>query len=287
MAEYYKIVSDENEVKWFYDHMLRDLKPGEAWMMCLGARDKKLSEEERKIYKLGRSEMMDEKIIRYHHTGTGWKWFIEALYKFETNKKGVTTEDGLPYPEKCLVIYFTVNPCSSLACAHDTVDYANKLDREMVDSIIKHSAEGVKDHHFKYSKVFDHLKSVHARNPSERILVDFDVDADVPDTEEFFREFSEMTSKRFPRGTYAFVRTGGGIHVVVKKSSLKSNPTEYVKEVEDFLKSKGLDASEVKYNSSTTKDEFGQNRQTSPMIPMPGTYQYQKPVVIVNKWDFD
>ena len=55
----------------------------------------------------------------------------------------------------------------------------------------------------------------------------------------------------------------------------------------DFLKSKGLDASEVKYNSSTTKDEFGQNRQTSPMIPMPGTYQYQKPVTIVNKWDFD
>ena len=48
MAEYYKIVSDENEVKWFYDHMLRDLKPGETWMMCLGARDKKLSEEERK-----------------------------------------------------------------------------------------------------------------------------------------------------------------------------------------------------------------------------------------------
>ena len=96
-----------------------------------------------------------------------------------------------------------------------------------------------------------------------------------------------MTSKRFSRGVYAFVRTGGGIHVVVKKSSLKSNPTEYVKEVEDFLKSKGLDASEVKYNSSTTKDEFGQNRQTSPMIPMPGTYQYQKPVIIVNKWDFD
>lgn len=47
MAEYYKIVSDENETKWFYDHMLRDLKPGEAWMMCLGARDKKLSEEEK------------------------------------------------------------------------------------------------------------------------------------------------------------------------------------------------------------------------------------------------
>ena len=96
-----------------------------------------------------------------------------------------------------------------------------------------------------------------------------------------------MTSKRFPKGTYAFVRTGGGIHVVVKKSSLRSNPADYVKEVEDFLKSKGLDASEVKYNSSTTKDEFGQNRQTSPMIPMPGTYQYQKPVTIVNKWDFD
>ena len=83
------------------------------------------------------------------------------------------------------------------------------------------------------------------------------------------------------------VRTGGGVHVVVKKSSLRSNPADYVKEVEDFLKSKGLDASEVKYNSSTTKDEFGQNRQTSPMIPMPGTYQYQKPVTIVNKWDFD
>ena len=96
-----------------------------------------------------------------------------------------------------------------------------------------------------------------------------------------------MSSYLFPGWTYAFFPTGFGIHLFLKKSSLRSNPTEYVKEVEDFLKSKGLDTSEVKYNSSTTKDEFGQNRQTSPMIPMPGTYQYQKPVIIVNKWDFD
>ena len=34
MAEYYKIVSDENEVKWFYDHMLRDLKPGDDVPWC-------------------------------------------------------------------------------------------------------------------------------------------------------------------------------------------------------------------------------------------------------------
>ena len=57
--EHYKIIADEKELKWFYDHCVHPLKRNEAYAFCLASRHKKLTDEERKGTGLGRSEMLD------------------------------------------------------------------------------------------------------------------------------------------------------------------------------------------------------------------------------------
>lgn len=298
MAEYYKVINTEGlaELEWFYTHMLRDLKPGESWMICLAARDKKLTEEERKVYFLGRSEMMRESIVRYHHVGEPFKWFSEAVFAYNMDKRGLTTKNGLSYPDKTLMVYLTLNPCSSLGCVHDTIDYANMLDRQMVDSVIKSSKDGIEDNIFKYSKVFDHLKSVHARNPSERLLVDFDLDFNEIKIENFWAELSKVMQEFFPKGSFAIVRTAGGCHIVVKRAVLKCNPEDIVKRLEDWFAANNMETSEVKYNVNKTTTQTGEKRQASPMIPMPGSFCYKKlanneykriMIEVVNKDDFN
>ena len=103
--DFYKIVEDENEMKWFFDHVIVDPEPYETYMVCLSARSKKLNEEERKVYQLGRGEMMRTEIIR--RKGRDWNFNIwkQALYKYNCDKNAMLTKSGLPYPEKTLVCY--------------------------------------------------------------------------------------------------------------------------------------------------------------------------------------
>ena len=63
MSEYYKFVSNEDELKWFFDHVVEKPELDESYMLCLSARNKKLDADERLIYQLGRGEMMREMVV--------------------------------------------------------------------------------------------------------------------------------------------------------------------------------------------------------------------------------
>ncbi len=292
--KYYTLIDEksEPEFKWFYDHMLRPLKPGETWMVCLAAREKSLSEEERKYYFLGRSEMMRESIVRFHHEGDPYKWLSEAIWAYNMDRHGLTTKNGLPYPDKTMMVYFTVNPCSSYECVKDIKQRIASEEGELVDAFVKGSFAGIDDHLYKMSKIFDHFKSVHAANPSEKFLLDFDIDIDFPSqTEErtFFKSLSSalVAVRKFKRGTFVFVRTAGGFHLTVKNEFFKQNPNEVVAFLEDFIKEHGFETTEVKYNANKLKKKGENGKVSSPMIPCPGTYQRGHLVYIVNKEDFE
>lgn len=291
--KYYKLIDEksEPELKWFYDNMLRDLKPGETWMVCLAARDKALNDDERKIYYLGRSEMMRESIVRYHHVGEPYKWFSEAVWSYNMDKHGLTTKNGLPYPDKVMMVYLTVNPCSSYECVKDIKNRIAYEEGNLVDSFIKGSYDGISDHLFKMSKIFDHFKSVHAANPSEKLLLDFDIDIDFESYDEstFFRNLSDILVKErnMVKGSFAFIRTTGGFHLTVKNKMFRQNPNEVVSLIEKYIASCGLTTSEVKYNSNKLKKKGEDGKTSSPMIPCPGTYSRGKLVYVVNKEDFE
>lgn len=290
--EFYKIVADENEMKWFFEHILEPPEVFETYMICLSARGKKIPPEERAIYQLGRGEMMRTELIR--RKGRYWNFNIykQGPYKYNCHKSAMLTKSGLPYPEKCLVCYAYVNPSDELDCVDDTVVFYDRIKSELVRSYRKNSKDGVVDHLEKLPKIFEHLRSCHASHLSRRIWRDYDFDVDVPEevqdklTKDAAKAFVktaivEHANKFYGKGNYAIVDTSGGYHLLVKVSAIKDNPSNFIAAVQctqfDQLKGRVGDlCKEVRLT------EVG-----SQFVPLPGTLQYGRLVTIVNKEDFE
>lgn len=294
--EFYKIVADENEMKWFFDHILEPPEVFETYMVCLSARGKKIPPEEREIYQLGRGEMMRTELIR--RKGGNWNFDIykQAPYKYNCHKSAMLTKSGLPYPEKCLVCYAYVNPSDELDCVDDTVIFYDKIKSELVRSYRKNSKDGVDDHLEKLPKIFEHLRSCHASHLSRRIWRDYDFDVDVPkemqdklskDAAKIFVKIAiiEHANKFYGKGNYAIVDTSGGYHLLVKVSAIKDNPNNFIAAVQ---------CTKFEHNDGALKSLVGDlckevklTEVGSQFLPMPGTLQYGRLVTIINKEDFE
>ena len=293
--EFYKLVADENEMKWFFDHILEPPEVFETYMVCLSARGKKIPPEEREIYQLGRSEMMRTELIR--RKGRNWNFDIykQAPYKYNCHKSAMLTKSGLPYPEKCLVCYCYVNPSDELDCVDDTVVFYDKIKSELVRSYRKNSKDGVDDHLEKLPKIFEHLRSCHASHLSRRIWRDYDFDVDVPkemqdklskDAAKVFVKIAivEHANKFYGKGNYAIVDTSGGYHLLVKVSAIKDNPNNFIAAVQctQFDHDRALKGRVGDLCKEVKLTEVG-----SQFLPLPGTLQYGRLVTIVNKEDFE
>ena len=290
--EFYKIVADEKEMKWFFDHILVTPECYETYMVCLSARGKKLDKEERELYQLGRGEMMRTELIR--RKGDDWNFNIykQAPYKYNCHKSAMLTKAGVPYPEKCLVCYAYINPSDELDCVDDTVIFYDKIKTELVKSYRKSSKDGVQDHLEKLPKVFEHLRSCHATHLSRRIWRDFDFDVDVPADMKMSKDAAKglvyvaMTNQAnatYGKGNYAVVDTSGGYHLLVKVDAMKSDPNKFIKAVQDTNFEYNL---EIKDKIGKLCKEVKLTEAGSQFLPMPGTLQYGRLVTIVNKQDF-
>ena len=193
------------------------------------------------------------------------------MIQFETNKKAYLTASKMPYPDKSLVLYLYMNPCSEAAVAQDTLNRINVINKDLIDSALKGSHVGVQDSIWKLSTIHSHIKSCHAQNPSRRVWIDFDIDCkDLNDSA--IQTIKDTTLNFFPKGSFAMVRTAGGVHVVVKKDRLKFNPNNYTSAIENALKDYTVD--EVKKNDNC-------------MLSIPGTWMYRTHITrVLNKEDF-
>ena len=61
MSEFYKVIADVDELKYFYDNVLEKPLDGESIMVCHSARAKKLTDEERKLLGTNRAEIFIQK----------------------------------------------------------------------------------------------------------------------------------------------------------------------------------------------------------------------------------
>ena len=278
MAEYYSIVADEKEIKRFFQSALNTgLKDCESYMLSLSCRHKKLTEEQRQTLGVGRSEMIRTTIRRRHSDGLSFQAFKESVYAYECRKEGLLTKKGFPYPEEGLVLYLYLNPCSDLDCLDDTVNYILQRKSEMINHVVKQNDSYVKESLYKLSIAFDHYKSCHAQHPSRKVLIDFDLDVDFEESneKEAIQAIRDCTETFFNKGSFWLVRTSGGIHIVVRSSELKFNPTDYTKALTEVAWKKSYgQIKECIYNKNC-------------MIPLPGTFQYGKPVYVLNWDDFE
>ena len=98
-----------------------------------------------------------------------------------------------------------------------------------------------------------------------------------------------LLRQMFGKGNFVIVDTSGGYHVLVRTSAIKINPHEFCcytelmyryaveesKTEEPYLDEKG-----------NCKFECIVNDSQIPGLPLPGTYQYGRPVTVLNKEDF-
>lgn len=164
--ETYKVIGDVDELKWFYDNVLVKPTEGESYMICHSARAKKLTNEEKQQFGSKRAEMFHTEISKVHvNEEYSWIDFLSSVSKLEVNKMAYLTNKKVPYPDKCLVTYIYMNPSSEAACAQDTLERINVINRDLIFSGIKGSSKGIKDSVWKLSTISNHIKSCHAQNP--------------------------------------------------------------------------------------------------------------------------
>ena len=314
--EHYKIIADEEELRWFYDHCVFSLKQNEAYAFCLSSRFKKLTEEERNGIAKGRSEMLDPTVVfadsKGNFTYERWKKGIRA---YECHKETFTTLNGRPFPSKTLVCYMHINPCDELKVIKDLKTYINTHEQELINSAIKdidranmistilntdlkgYLDEPNNENFDKITKIINSLKTRTDKSGTSQSLykmckslskmkrLQFDnvgtkywVDFDMDLNESADREkmFKEWHD-------YCFDKFGRNNFVIIITSG--GCHTLVRKECinfnpNDFQRKFVLDDGHEQYI-----DELIYN--TNAMCPVVGTYQYGNVVTVYNKEDFD
>jgi hypothetical protein len=267
--DYYKFIADEDELRFFWNYGIPPLQRNELYFVSLSARNKKLDEEERIKYAVGRSEMFAKQQIRHD----SYKEFIKHIKRFEVRKDAYLTKSDVPYPEKVLVCYWNIVPIDAYKAMKDQMAYLTETLIGLSDSCLKGSKNGIEESFYKIKKSFDTCQSLFARNFGKKYWLDIDIDADNLRDVDIERIKSIFKMHKYVDGEIMIIKTGGGVHCLVLASKLKENPDNFCHEIENDLKLHNIEVHEIIRN----KNE---------MIPLPGTYQYGEPVLILNKKDF-
>lgn len=311
----YDVIADIDELKWFYDHVVVKPEQGESLMICHSARRKHCTPEEIQELQLGRAEMFHTEISKPRpNQAYNWNDFIGTVYKLECNKQAYTTKTYQPYPEKTLVSFMYLNPCSEADSVMDTVRTFMEMAFDGLHSGIKKSWKGVEDSVYKFSTLTNHIKSCHAQNPSRKEIIDFDIDWTIEESD--YPLIHEITEKWFGKKNFFMVKTAGGMHVFVKHDALHFNPYDYTAEIKEKL----VKATSYEKCSDVTKGDvvwlgdkiyralndtkarppaenqkhpdwevLGEvTKNDNTMCAIPGTWQYGTHCVrVVNKEDFE
>lgn len=325
MPNYYKLIGSEDEIKWCFNNMIPNLSgnPYQSFLMCIATRPKKLTDEERKYYGISGSDgvMLREEIIAPRGPKKEWTYenFIQHVFRYECDKRGMVTKTGLPYPEKSLSVMFHFDPADEVKVSNAILSYGQQIQNETIDAqykAIKNGyIDGLKSQVEKLAGLSRKNKSLHAgiafKMPDGKhiyttvktfIHFDFDIRKDLISNEIAIKEAEYVIHKSgislFGKGNFFIVRTKGGFHVLVKRSSLKKATdllkgygkedlyNEFNLKKEDGLNPlKAFIGNVEEYYSYTFEDEEKIKDQI--FVPLPGTIQYGDFIPhVTNKEDF-
>jgi len=279
-SRHYQFIYDCGEIEWFYKYAVPRIEEDRVLFWSLSARNKLLSDEERKTYKLGRSEMMKKTVIRKN----GFSFFIESLRSAECHKDGMLTNARVPYPQKCLRLYWNLNPTSVRKVIFEQQRLINEYNEEMIAAALKRSDAAIESAFHKMRRIFDATLSLYASASAERMWADFEIDIEKDElVKDEYYKFENLSrnflTEKIGRKNFLLVTSPGGLHFPVKKDALRFNPQEITDGISRLAKDCGLSIIECIRN----KNE---------MIALPGTYAFRADgslavPVVLNKDDFD
>ena len=277
---HYQFIYDIAEIEWFYKYAVPRVEEDKVLFWSLSARNKLLDVEERKTFMLGRSEMMKKSVIRKN----GFSFFMESLRTAECHKQGMLTKARVPYPQKCLRLYWNLNPTSVRKVIFEQQRLINEYNEEMIAAALKKSDTAIESAFHKMRRIFDATLSLYARASAEKLWSDFEIDIEKSDLiKDAYFEFENQSRKflteKIGKKNFLLVTSPGGLHFPVKKAALRFNPKEITDGLSNLSKECGLSIIECVRNQNE-------------MIVLPGTYAYRadgspSSPVVLNKDDFD
>lgn len=272
-----KIISDEKELRWFFDNVAPELKPNEVYFLSMSARDKYLTTEERKQIGLSRTEMFAKNIVK----DKNWEKFVRAIRRMECDDRGYTTRNNTPIPQKATVCYFNINPSDSFKA----INLLNNSTNNLIFEITQASLHGknIEDSMKKINRVNSTLMTCYQQATGTKHWVDFDLDVDKGwdiYNKEAFKEF--LKNKGVTK--YFWIDTKSGYHLLISKKQLNFNP----KDIIDYLNMGYSNYTYCEYGKEKAHEmcascEIILNKNA--MIPLPGTFQGGHSVTILNKGD--
>lgn len=329
--EVYEVIANEEEIKWFFDHVVEKPKINESYSAVFVCRHKKLTKDEMAELGLTRREAeflstQTFRLARFHdalkiNDKENWTFdkFLRKLKCFEVNKDAYTTSTGAHLPNKTLATIFYVNPGDDMKVCQELFRQYGEVNNAIAKAMLngKTTLDNLQSYQW-FTNMESNIKHLKANQKGSKYWMDFDVDVpawfrytDVEETwtvrsndpsgvttramtvqiegkSEYYKQMIEKLTARFGKGNYVIVSTGGGYHILVRISAIKSNPNDFCKEVEEIYK-QGLADGNPEYldENGVCKFEAIVNDSQIPGLPLPGTYQYGRPVVILNKEDFE
>lgn len=246
----HKLIWSEEQVLNFVS-ILKPLTGDEAYFLSLSARNKYLSDEERKALDLGRTEMFARKLVKQDLVGglsTDFV-FLRTLKTMEVAEGGYTSRSGKVLPSKCMVAYANINPTSGFKALRMFTETTTKM---LFDTCT--DPESI----LRINSLDTILMNCYQKVRSTKYLID--VDFDIPDEgTPLVSRFCKVMSENGVE--YHVIKTKSGFHVLLKRDTLKFNYTKAVAAAnEEAGKTFGEEHVEVVIN-------------TNEMVPIPGTIQ--------------
>ena len=307
----YQMIADENELKWFFNHVIQKPQVNESYSAVFVSRHKKLTDEEAKEIGITRKEgeflatqtfkMRNIKDASKADDPALWTFeqFLQRLKRFNVDKGAYTTSTGNPIPTKTLAIIFYVNPGDDMkVCKKFVEEYMNvneAISKAMLNG--KTTNENYQSYQW-FGNAESNIKHLKANQKGSRYWMDFDLDCPTwfrdqdgkgDGTGYYFDMMKRELNTRFGKGNYVIVSTSGGYHILVKTSAIKANPHDFCKQMEKLYKQGVEDGDYPPYLDEKGVDKFEciVNDSQIPGLPLPGTYQYDRPVTVLNKEDFE
>lgn len=262
--EYHKFIHNENQIRKFVS-ILSSLKGDEAYFVSLSARNKYLTEEERRTYDLGRTEMFARKLVKRDKKKivSMEDNFLRVLKSMQVSHGGYTSRSGITLPDKCIVVYANINPVSGIKALKE---FQTKITDYLFDMRTNPEAPD------NFSNLDTQLMNCYQRSRGARTLID--IDFDIPEEGkhiliEFIEELKALHEKanekleKLKRRDlkYHVVKTKSGYHFLLDRSSISYN---YNIPIESANKK-----AQDKYGKEHV--EVMQNKNE--MIPVPGCRQ--------------
>jgi len=311
MSPMYQMIADENELRWFFDHVLVKPQVNESYSAVFVSRHKKLTKEEQEVVGLTRkeAEFLATQTFRQAKfkdafnidEENSWTFdrFLQRIRRFNVDKYAYTTSKGEPIPTKTLAVIFYVNPCDDIKVVREFVNQYLDVSQSISKAMLGGKTYTDNLHGYQwFGNAENNLKHLKANQKGTRYWMDFDLDCPTwfrdqdgkgDGTGYYFDMMKRELNTRFGKGNYVIVSTSGGYHILVKTSAIKANPHDFCKQMEKLYKQGVKDGEYPPYldEKGVCKFECIVNDSQIPGLPLPGTYQYDRPVVVLNKEDFE